>query len=95
MSEADYQRQLMEAAAQHKMEERLKARDYLLHEYPKHGLSEAERDELLDMLGISTEYDCRQPLALCAPRALPSAGLASGTAKAVVPRTPPTRASYL
>jgi predicted transposase YdaD len=92
-SETAHQQQLMREALQHKTEENHRARDYILNEYQRHGLSEEERDEILAMLGIKTEADCEAALYLTSQ--IPKSGLASGQAKSVMPRTPPARASYL
>lgn len=94
MSEAEYHRQQAQEALEAKREERRKARAYVLEEYQRHGLDEQERDEILAMLGVATDVDIDN-LGYDVVRRLPSGGLVKNAVKAVIPRTPPSRASSL
>lgn len=94
MSEAEYHRQQAQEALEAKREERRKARAYVLGKYQRHGLDEQERDEILAMLGVATDADIDN-LGYDVARRLPSGGLVKNAVKAVIPRTPPSRASSL
>src|SRR6185369_4044007 len=92
MSEAEYHRQQAQEALEAKREERRKARAYIQGEYQRHGLSEQERDEILAMLGITTDVDIDSP-GYGAALGTTSRGLVKYAGKSVAPRTPPSRAS--
>jgi hypothetical protein len=94
MSEAEHYQQQAREAMEAKREERRRAREYVLGEYQRHGLNEAERDEILAALGISTDVDIDN-LDFGVAQRIPTGGLTRNAVKAVMPRTPPSRASSL
>jgi|KBSMisStandDraft_5_1062788.scaffolds.fasta_scaffold791665_2 hypothetical protein len=92
MSEAEYHRQQAQETLEAKREERRRARAYVQEEYLRHGLDEQERDEILAMLGVTTDEDIDNP-GYGAARGMSTRGLTKYSGKSVVPRTPPMRAS--
>jgi len=92
MSEAEYHRAQAEETVRAKRRERMSARAYVRAEYQRHGMNEAERDEVLAMLGIVTDEDIDIPYSDVAQRTS-TLGLVKYAGKSVVPRTPPMRAS--
>lgn len=92
MSEMDYIKAQMEEAHEARLQERRDARAYVLRKYEVLGMDEADRDEVLACLGILTEQDVEENPGSYVARALSRGGLASGLAKPLTPRTPPSRA---
>lgn len=90
-SESERAKAQLEAEHSHRMAERLAARNFILANYGKLGLTEADRDEVLGALGL-TEESISKNLGLYEARSLPKSGLGFSKGKAVQPRTPPSRA---
>lgn len=91
MGQTDQQREQVQQMLRDKAVERVKAWKYLTDNYETHGLSEADRDELLEILGLRTlDEAARTPYLYVGP-AVSRRGLGSAVPKDLARRTPRQR----
>lgn len=89
-SESERAAAQLQAEHEHRLAQRMAARNYIQTHYGDLGLDEADRDEVLGALGL-TDDQLSKNLGLYEARSLPKAGLGFSRGKAVGPHTPPSR----